>query len=99
MADIMAVASREFSEKGLAGARIDEIAAADAYQQADDLLLLPAARRGCTVAVLEDRVPAMRAIESELHLPQTPAAGRRAAQAGRLHLRLPVGPTPTTSGW
>jgi AcrR family transcriptional regulator len=71
MADIMAVASREFSEKGLAGARIDEIAAATRTSKRM-IYYYFGSKEGLYVAVLEDAYRQMRAIESELHLEDLP---------------------------
>ncbi len=67
MAEILAVATHEFADKGLTGARIDEIAAATRtskrmiyyYFGSKDALYL---------AVLEEAYRRMRAIEADLHL-------------------------------
>jgi AcrR family transcriptional regulator len=67
MAEILAVATHEFADKGLTGARIDEIAAATRtskrmiyyYFGSKDALYL---------AVLEEAYRRMRTIESDLHL-------------------------------
>ena len=67
MAEILEVATHEFADKGLAGARIDEIAAATRtskrmiyyYFGSKDALYL---------AVLEEAYRRMRSIEADLHL-------------------------------
>ena len=67
MAEILQVATREFAAKGLAGARIDEIAAATRtskrmiYYYFDN-------KEGLYLAVLEEAYRRMRAIEADLHL-------------------------------
>jgi AcrR family transcriptional regulator len=71
MAEILSVATHEFADKGLSGARIDEIAAATRtskrmiyyYFGSKDKLYL---------AVLEEAYRRMRAIESELDLDDLP---------------------------
>ncbi|MBP6899206.1 MAG: TetR family transcriptional regulator [Burkholderiaceae bacterium] len=67
MADILAVATREFADKGLAGARIDEIAAATRTSKRM-IYYYYGSKDGLYVAVLEEAYRHMRAIESELHL-------------------------------
>jgi len=71
MADILAVATREFADKGLAGARIDEIAAATRTSKRM-IYYYYGSKEGLYVAVLEDAYRQMRAIESELHLQDMP---------------------------
>jgi AcrR family transcriptional regulator len=88
MADILAVATREFAEKGLAGARIDDIAEAMRtskrmiyyYFGSKEGLYIRGAGRGLPPHAQRRDRPA----------PGRPAARRRAAQAGRLHRRLPA---------
>lgn len=71
MADILAVASREFSEKGLAGARVDAIAEAT-HTSKRMLYYYFGSKEGLYIAVLEDAYRQMRAIEAELHLEDLP---------------------------
>jgi AcrR family transcriptional regulator len=67
MADILAVATREFSEKGLAGARIDDIA--EAMRTSKRMIYYYfGSKEGLYVAVLEEAYRRMRAIEADLHL-------------------------------
>ncbi|HSW05467.1 TetR/AcrR family transcriptional regulator, partial [Aquabacterium sp.] len=66
-ADILAVATREFADKGLAGARIDAIA--DATRTSKRMIYYYfGSKEGLYVAVLEDAYRRMRSIEAELHL-------------------------------
>jgi len=66
-ADIMDVAAAEFGEKGLAGARIDEIAA---LTQTSKRMIYYyfGSKEGLYLAVLEESYRKVREIESELHL-------------------------------
>ena len=66
-ADIIAVATREFAEKGLAGARIDDIAAA---MQTSKRMIYDyfGSKEQLYVAVLEEAYHRIRSIEAELHL-------------------------------
>lgn len=67
MADIIEVATREFAEKGLAGARIDVIA--DAMRSSKRMIYYYfGSKEGLYIAVLEEAYRRMRAIEAELHL-------------------------------
>jgi AcrR family transcriptional regulator len=67
MADILAVAMREFAEKGLAGARIDDIA--EAMRTSKRMIYYYfGSKEGLYVAVLEEAYRRMRAIEADLHL-------------------------------
>ncbi len=67
MADIIEVATREFSEKGLAGARIDDIA--QAMQTSKRMIYYYfGSKEGLYVAVLEEAYRRIRQIETELHL-------------------------------
>jgi AcrR family transcriptional regulator len=67
MADILTVATREFAEKGLAGARIDVIA--EAMRTSKRMIYYYfGSKEGLYVAVLEDAYRRMRAIEADLHL-------------------------------
>lgn len=67
MAGILEVATREFSEKGLAGARIDEIAAATQTSKRM-IYYYFGSKEGLYLAVLEESYRRMRTIEAELHL-------------------------------
>ncbi|WP_332824753.1 TetR/AcrR family transcriptional regulator [Ramlibacter sp.] len=66
-ANIMEVAASEFGEKGLAGARIDEIAA---LTQTSKRMIYYyfGSKEGLYLAVLEESYKRVRHIESELHL-------------------------------
>jgi AcrR family transcriptional regulator len=66
-ANIMEVAAAEFGEKGLAGARIDEIAA---LTQTSKRMIYYyfGSKEGLYLAVLEEAYKRMREVESELHL-------------------------------
>lgn len=71
MADILEVATREFSEKGLAGARIDVIA--DAMRTSKRMIYYYfGSKEGLYVAVLEEAYRRMREIEAGLHLEDLP---------------------------
>jgi len=65
--DIMRVAAAEFAEKGLAGARIDDIAAATKTSKRM-IYYYFGSKEGLYIAVLETAYRAIRAAESELHL-------------------------------
>lgn len=67
MAGILEVATKEFAEKGLSGARIDAIAAATSTSKRM-IYYYFGSKEGLYVAVLEDAYRRMRAIEAELHL-------------------------------
>ena len=67
MAGILEVAYAEFSEKGLAGARIDEIAAATRTSKRM-IYYYFGSKEGLYLAVLEESYRRMRGIESEQHL-------------------------------
>ena len=71
MADILAVAISEFADKGLAGARIDEIAAATRTSKRM-IYYYFGSKEGLYVAVLEEAYRRMRSIEAELHLDDLP---------------------------
>ena len=66
-ADIIEVATREFSEKGLAGARIDDIAAAMRTSKRM-IYYYFGSKEALYLAVLEDAYHRMRSIEADLHL-------------------------------
>jgi AcrR family transcriptional regulator len=66
-AEILDVATREFAAKGLAGARIDEIAAATRTSKRM-IYYYFGSKDGLYLAVLEDAYRRMRSIEAELHL-------------------------------
>ena len=71
MADILEVATHEFSEKGLAGARIDVIA--DAMRTSKRMIYYYfGSKEGLYVAVLEEAYRRIRSIETELHLDDLP---------------------------
>ncbi len=67
MAEILQVATREFAAKGLAGARIDEIAAATRTSKRM-IYYYFGSKDGLYLAVLEDAYRRMRSIEADLHL-------------------------------
>ena len=67
MADIIEVATREFAEKGLAGARIDAIAAAMRTSKRM-IYYYFGSKEALYLAVLEESYRRMRSIESEAHL-------------------------------
>src|SRR5512139_1335884 len=67
MADIIEVATREFAEKGLAGARIDDIA--QAMRTSKRMIYYYfGSKEGLYIRVLEEAYRRMRAIEADLHL-------------------------------
>ncbi len=71
MEDIVNVAMREFAEKGLAGARIDDIA--EAMRTSKRMIYYYfGSKEGLYVAVLEEAYRRMRSIESGLHLEDLP---------------------------
>jgi AcrR family transcriptional regulator len=67
MADILDVATTEFAEKGLAGARIDEIAALTRTSKRM-IYYYFGNKEGLYIAVLEEAYRRMRHIEASLHL-------------------------------
>ncbi len=67
MAGILEVATKEFAEKGLSGARIDAIAAATKTSKRM-IYYYFGSKEGLYVAVLEESYRRMRAIEAEQHL-------------------------------
>ena len=67
MANILEVALAEFAEKGLAGARIDEIAAATQTSKRM-IYYYFGSKEGLYLAVLEASYRAMRETEADLHL-------------------------------
>jgi len=67
MAEILSVATTEFADKGLAGARIDEIAAATRTSKRM-IYYYFGSKEGLYVAVLEAAYGRMRQIEADLHL-------------------------------
>ena len=71
MAGILEVANAEFSEKGLAGARIDEIAAATQTSKRM-IYYYFGSKEGLYLAVLEESYRRIRAIEAQLHLEDLP---------------------------
>ncbi len=71
MAGILAVANTEFSEKGLAGARIDEIAAATQTSKRM-IYYYFGSKEGLYLAVLEESYRKVREIEGQLHLEDLP---------------------------
>ncbi|MES2979464.1 MAG: TetR/AcrR family transcriptional regulator [Pseudomonadota bacterium] len=71
MAGILEVATHEFAEKGLSGARIDEIAAATRTSKRM-IYYYFGNKEGLYLAVLEEAYRRMRSIEAELHLEDLP---------------------------
>lgn len=67
MANILDVATREFAEKGLAGARIDEIAALTRTSKRMIYYYFES-KEGLYIAVLEEAYRRIRHIETDLHL-------------------------------
>lgn len=67
MAEILEVATHEFADKGLAGARIDEIAAATRTSKRM-IYYYFGSKDGLYLAVLEEAYRRMRNIEADLHL-------------------------------
>jgi len=67
MANILQVATAEFADKGLAGARIDEIAALTATSKRM-IYYYFGSKEGLYVAVLEEAYRRIRSIEADLHL-------------------------------
>ncbi len=67
MADILEVATKEFSDKGLHGARIDEIAAATRTSKRM-IYYYFGSKEGLYISVLEEAYRRIRQIENELHL-------------------------------
>lgn len=67
MAEILSVATEEFAEKGLAGARIDEIAERTRTSKRMIYYYFQS-KEGLYVAVLEEAYRRIRAIEADLHL-------------------------------
>lgn len=67
MAEILEVATHEFADKGLAGARIDEIAAATRTSKRM-IYYYFGSKDGLYLAVLEEAYRRMRTIEADLHL-------------------------------
>ena len=71
MADIIVVATHEFSDKGLAGARIDVIA--EAMRTSKRMIYYYfGSKEGLYIAVLEDAYRRIRQIESHLNLEDLP---------------------------
>ncbi len=71
MADIVDVATREFADKGLAGARIDVIAAATRTSKRM-IYYYFGSKEGLYIAVLEHAYQAIRNTEAALHLDDLP---------------------------
>ncbi|MGA8516502.1 MAG: TetR/AcrR family transcriptional regulator [Burkholderiaceae bacterium] len=71
MAGILEMATQEFGEKGLAGARIDAIAAATKTSKRM-IYYYFGSKEGLYLAVLEESYRRMRSIEGELHLEDLP---------------------------
>ena len=67
MAEILKVATAEFAAKGLAGARVDEIAAATRTSKRM-IYYYFGSKDGLYLAVLEEAYRRMRSIEADLHL-------------------------------
>jgi len=78
MAEILEVATHEFADKGLTGARIDEIAAATRTSKRM-IYYYFGSKDGLYLAVLEEAYRRMRSIEADLHLDDLePVAALRA---------------------
>lgn len=73
MAEILTVATHEFADKGLTGARIDAIAAATRTSKRM-IYYYFGSKDGLYLAVLEEAYRRMRAIESDLNLDDLPPA-------------------------
>ena len=71
MAGILEIATKEFADKGLPGARIDEIAAATRTSKRM-IYYYFGNKEGLYLAVLEDAYRRMRRIEASLHLEDLP---------------------------
>lgn len=71
MAGILEKATHEFAEKGLSGARIDEIAAATRTSKRM-IYYYFGSKEGLYLAVLEESYRRMRSIEGQLHLQDLP---------------------------
>ncbi|MHB1199232.1 MAG: TetR/AcrR family transcriptional regulator [Polaromonas sp.] len=71
MVGILAVATAEFAEKGLSGARIDEIAAATKTSKRM-IYYYFGSKQGLYLAVLEESYRRMRSIEAKLQLEDLP---------------------------
>jgi AcrR family transcriptional regulator len=71
MANILEVATAEFADKGLSGARIDEIAAATRTSKRM-IYYYFGSKEGLYVAVLEEAYSRIRHIEADLHLEDLP---------------------------
>jgi AcrR family transcriptional regulator len=71
MADILTVATAEFADKGLSGARIDAIAEATRTSKRM-LYYYFGSKEGLYIAVLEDAYRRIREIEATLHLEDLP---------------------------
>src|SRR5687768_18398507 len=84
MANILAVATQEFADKGLSGARIDEIAAATRTSKRM-IYYYFGSKEGLYIAVLEEAYRRIRSIEAELHLEDLPPedALRKLVEIGR----------------
>ena len=67
MSDIIAIATQEFADKGLSGARIDEIAALTQTSKRM-IYYYYGSKEGLYLAVLEDAYARTRSAESGLHL-------------------------------
>jgi AcrR family transcriptional regulator len=96
MADILEVATREFAEKGLAGARIDDIA--EAMRTSKRMIYYYfGSKEGLYIKVLEEAYRRMRAIEADLHLDDLePEAALRRWSASPSTTSWP---TPSSSAW
>jgi AcrR family transcriptional regulator len=71
MADILKVATAEFSDKGLSGARIDEIAETTRTSKRM-IYYYFGSKEGLYLAVLEEAYRRIRSIETQLHLEDLP---------------------------
>ena len=83
---ILAAAEAEFADKGLAGARVDEIAEASGINK-QMIYYYYGSKEDLYLAVLERAYAAMRKEERELNLDRS-RSRRRHPQAGRVQVRL-----------
>jgi AcrR family transcriptional regulator len=81
MADIVEIATREFADKGLSGARIDEIAARTRTSKRM-IYYYFGSKEGLYVAVLEEAYRRIRSIERGLNLADLPPAEALATLVG-----------------
>ena len=95
--NIIEVATQEFAENGLAGARIDEIAAKTKSSKRM-IYYYFGDKEGLYLTVLEDAYSKVRAVEATLDLDDLPPL-EALTTAGRVHLRPSQQPTRPSSAW